>query len=165
MENVGIGRPAADGDNKSAFIDDSRRLLIMQTTTGRLRALDLNDLRSGPVTLRTVGNLPPHNQSQWHMYPADGCWYTYVGNGGNTIHKIQPPKTNPLTETWTASTVEIGGATLASQRPKREDGAVHNTRFFYVRPIGCFAWIAGGRTRWPSLNLDREFASATGLVE
>ena len=37
---------------------------------------------------------------------------------------------------------------------KRRQGAVHNTRFFYVRPIGCFAWIAGGRTRWPSLNLD-----------
>ena len=45
VENRGIGRPAADGDNKSAFIDDSRRLLIMQTSTGRLRALDLNDLR------------------------------------------------------------------------------------------------------------------------
>ena len=114
-KTVGIGRPAADGDNKSAFIDDSRRLLIMQTSTGRLRALDLNDLRSGPVTLRTEGSLPPGNQSQWHLYPADGCWYTYMGFGENTIYKIQPPTTNPLTETWTVSTVEIGGASLPSQ--------------------------------------------------
>ena len=146
-KTVGIGRPAADGDNKSAFIDDSRRLLIMQTSTGRLRALDLNDLSSGPVMLKTVGSLPPDNQSQWHLYPADGCWYTYMGNGENTIHKIQPPATNPLTETWTVSTVQIGGATLASQGAQAKQGAVHNTRFFYVRPIGCFAWIAGEKNK------------------
>ena len=146
-KTVGIGGPAADGDNKSAFIDNSRRLLIMQTSTGRLRALDLNDLRSGPVTLRTVGNFPPGNQSQWHLYPADGCWYTYMGFGENTIHKIQPPTTNPLTETWTVSTVEIRGATLASQGAQARQGAVHNTRFFYVRPIGCFAWIAGEKNK------------------
>ena len=82
-KTVGIGKPAADGDNKSAFIDDSRKLLIMQTSTGKLRAIDLNDRFASPVTLRTVGNLPADNQSQWHLYPADGCWYTYVGNGGN----------------------------------------------------------------------------------
>jgi hypothetical protein len=146
-KTVGIGRPAADGDIKSAFIDDSRRLLIMHTTTGRLRALDLNDLRSGPVTLSVAGNLPTNNQSQWHLYPADGCWYTHVGFGENTIHKIQPPTTNPLTETWTASTVQIGGATLASQGAQARQGAVHNTRFFYVRPIGCFAWIAGEKNK------------------
>lgn len=144
-KTVGIGRPAADGDIKSAFIDDSRKLLIMQTSTGRLRALDLNDLRLGPVTLRTEGNLPPDNQSQWHIYPADGCWYT--GNGGNTIHKIQPPTTNPLTETWTVSTVQIGGATLASQGAQARQGAVHNTRFFYAESIGCFAWIAGEKNK------------------
>ena len=56
--------------------------LIVQTSTGKLRALELDDLRRGPVVLRTVGNLPPDNQSQWHLFPADGCWYTYVGNGG-----------------------------------------------------------------------------------
>ena len=144
-KTVGIGRPAADGDNKSAFIDDSRRLLIMQTSTGRLRALDLNDLRSGPVTLRTVGSLPPGNQSQWHLYPADGCWYTYMGFGENTIYKIQPPTTNPLTETWTVSTVEIGGANLAiavgRRRLKAAPFITHD--FSTCRPIGCFAWIAG----------------------
>ena len=119
----------------------------MQTSTGRLRALDLNDLRSGPVTLRTEGTLPRDNQSQWHRYPADGCWYTYVGFGENTIYKILPPTANPLTETWTVSTVEIGGATLAPQGAQARQGAVHNTRFFYVRPLGCFAWIAGGKNK------------------
>lgn len=140
----GIGSPTYDGHNRTAFIDDTRRLLVMQTSTGRLRALDLNNMGAGPVTLRTAGSLPQDNQSRWHLYPADGCWYTYLGNGGNTIHKIQPPAGNPLTETWTVSTVLIGGAPLASQ-PKEaiDNGAVHNTRFFYVRAIGCFAWIAG----------------------
>jgi hypothetical protein len=70
-----------------------------------------------------------------------------VGFGENAIHKIQPPTTNPLTETWTASTVQIGGATLASQGAQARQGAVHNTRFFYVRPIGCFAWIAGQKNK------------------
>ena len=147
-KTVGIGRPAPDGDNKSAFIDDSRRLLIMQTSTGKLRAIDLNDMRSGPVTLRTAGDLPRVNQSQWHLYPADGCWYTYVGNGGNDVYKIEPPAANPLADTWTVSTVVIGGAALPSQPAAAiKSGAVHNTRFFYVRPLGCFAWIAGGSNK------------------
>ena len=147
-KTVGIGKPAADGDVKSAFIDDSRKLLIMQTSTGKLRAIDLNDMRAGPVILRTVGNLPRDNQSQWHLYPADGCWYTYVGNGGNDLYKIEPPAANPLTDTWTVSTVVIGGAALPSQPAEAiKSGAVHNTRFFYVRPIGCFAWIAGGSNK------------------
>ena len=121
---------------------------LMQTSTGKLRALELDDLRKGPVVLRTVGNLPPDNHSQWHLFPADGCWYTYVGNGGNIIYKIQPPEANPITDTWTVSTVEIGGATLASQPAEvAKTGAVHSTRFFYVRPIGCFAWIAGERNK------------------
>ena len=146
-KTVNIGNPATDGNNKSAFVDDARRLLVVQTSTGKLRAIDLNETRKGPVVLRTVGSLPRGNQSQWHLYPADGCWYTYVGFGENTIHKIQPPTTNPLTETWTASTVQIAGATLASQGAQARQGAVHNTRFFYVRPIGCFAWIAGDKNK------------------
>lgn len=147
-KKVGIATPAYGGHNKSAFIDDARRLLIVQTSTNRLRAIDLNNLGAGFVTLRTAGNLPPDNQSQWHLYPADGCWYTYMGNGGNNVHKIQPPAENPLTSTWNVSTVSIGGATLASQPKDAIDaGAVHNTRFFYVRPIGCFAWIAGERNQ------------------
>jgi hypothetical protein len=144
-KTVSIGGSAGDGNNKSAFIDETRRLLIMQTSTGRLRAINLNNPSAGVMTLRTVGNLPGDNQSQWHRYPADGCWYTYEGWGSNIIHKIQPPSGNPLTETWTASTVSIGGASLPAQGAQAKEGAVHNTRFFYVRPIGCFAWIAGER--------------------
>ena len=147
-KTVGIGRPSPEGNNKSAFIDDTRRLLVVQTSTGKLRALDLNDMRRGPIVLQTVGNLPTDNQSQWHLFPADGCWYTYVGNGGNSIYRIQPPQANPLTETWTVNTVVISGAILASQPAEvAKTGAVHSTRFFYVRPIGCFAWIAGGRNK------------------
>ncbi|MEP6609998.1 MAG: hypothetical protein ABJA83_15185, partial [Burkholderiaceae bacterium] len=147
-KSVRIGTPTADGDNKSAFIDDVRSLLILQTSTGRLRAIDLNNFAAPPVTLRTVGTLPADNQSQWHLYPADGCWYTYAGNGGNTIHKIRPPAGNPLTDVWTISTVQIGGPTLPSQPADAiQSGAVHNTRFFYARPLGCFAWIAGGSNK------------------
>lgn len=146
-KTVGIGGSAADGNNKSAFIDEARRLLVMQTSTGRLRAIDLNNMGAGARTLRTVGTFPGDNQTQWHRYPADGCWYTYEGWGGNVIHKIQPPAGNPFTETWTASTVSIGGAALPAQGAQARDGAVHNARFFYVRSIGCFAWIAGERNQ------------------
>ncbi len=146
-KTVRIGNASADGDNKSAFIDDARRLLITHTSTGKLRAIDLNNMGAGPVTLRTVGNLPLDNRSRWHLYPTDGCWYMYEGWGGNTVHKIQPPASNPLTATWTVSTVQIGGATLPAQGAQAKEGAVHNTRFFYVRPIGCFAWIAGERSQ------------------
>ncbi len=146
-KTVNIGQPRAEGNNKTAFIDEARRLLIVQTSTGKLRAIDLNNMGAGPVILRTTGNLPPDNQTRWHLYPPDGCWYTYEGDGGNVIYKIQPPASNPLTETWTCSTVQIGGATLPAQGAQAKEGAVHNARFCYVPPIGCFAWIAGERSR------------------
>ena len=146
-KTVGIGRPTSEGNNKSSFIDDTRRLLIMQTSTGKLRALDLNDLNKGPVALRTVGALPSGNESHWYLYPADGCWYTYEGNGGNTLHKIQPPAANPLTETWTVSTVVVGGAALPSQDTSPNVYSVHHNRFFYVKPLGCFAWISEGSNK------------------
>ena len=54
-----------------------------------------------------------------------------MGNGGNSIYKIQPPEANPLTDTWTVSTIEIGGTTLASQPAEvAKTGAVHSTRIF-----------------------------------
>ena len=144
-KTVRVVQPLNEGNNKTAFIDGARRLLIVQTSTGRLRTIDLNNMGAGFTLLRTAGALPPSNNSQWHFYPADGCWYTYVGNGDNTLHKIQPPAGNPLTDTWTASTVQVGGASLPSQPADAiASNAVHNTRFFYVRPLGCFAWIAGG---------------------
>lgn len=147
-KTVSIGSSTNEGDNKSAFVDEARRLLIMQTLNGKLRAIDLNNPGAGAVVLRTTGSLPQDNQSRWHQYPADGCWYTYLGNGGNVIHKIQPPSGNPLSETWTISTVQIGGAAMPSQPLGAiQNGSVHNTRFFYVRPIGCFAWIAGDRNQ------------------
>ncbi|MBA3847441.1 MAG: hypothetical protein H0X45_12475 [Planctomycetes bacterium] len=137
--------PAADGATMSAFVDEARRLLIMQTSTGKLRALDLDHVDAGVVTLNVVGVLPADSQSRWHRYPPDGCWYTYEGNGGNALHRIVPPASAPLTSTWTVGTVAIAGAALPSQPAEAlASGAVHNTRFFYVPSIGCFAWIAGG---------------------
>ena len=148
-KTVGIGRPAADGDIKSAFIDDSRRLLIMQTSTGKLRAIDLNDRRSGPVTLRTVGNLPPHNQSQWHLY--SGRWLL--------VHIRGQRRQRPLQDRATGGESADGyvdrkhgrdrrGQPCHRNPPKRSKAAPCIThRFFYVRPIGCFAWIAGGSNK------------------
>ncbi len=137
--------PAVDGNNRSAFIDVERRLLLMETSTGRLRALDLDNIAAGVTTLNVVGDLTPDSQCQWHRYPADGCWYTCVGSGSSVLHRLRPPDSAPLTAAWTASTVAIAGAGLPSQSAQALDnGAVHNTRFFYVPSLGCFAWIAGG---------------------
>ena len=121
-KTVRIGNASAEVDDKSAFIDDARRLLIVHTSTGKLRAIDLNNMGAGPVTLRTVGNLPLDNRSAWQLYPVDGCWYMYEGWGGNTLHKIQPPPGNPLTATWTVSTVQIGGPTLPAQGAQAKRG-------------------------------------------
>ena len=91
----------------------------MQTSTGKLRAIDLNNMGAGPVTLRTVGNLPPDNQSQWHLYPADGCWYTYEGKGGNTSTRFSRRRQIRSRKRGRSSTVQIGGPTLPSQLRKR----------------------------------------------
>ena len=124
----------------SAWLDDTRRLILMQSPT-RLVALDLNNLTAGPRLLNFTGTLPPSG-NRWELYPPDGSFY-YKSYAGNVLWKLTPPTGNPLTETWSVTSFEVTGATLPSISAAAQAGGVrHYTRFFYVPSIASFAWIA-----------------------
>ena len=103
----------------------------------------------------------PNTSRRWELYPAayggDGCFYTLTGScpayssGGaplassQDLLKLAPPASgNPLTGTWTFSTVAIRGGITAQYVVDPSAGAFHDSRFFYVPAIRCFAWIPNG---------------------
>ena len=131
--------PTWDGTH-SACLDDTRRLILMQSPT-RLVALDLNNLTAGPRILNFSGTLPPSG-NRWEFYPPDGSFYN-KGNTGNEVWKLTPPVGDPLTGTWAITSFTVSGATLPDISPAAQTaGARHFTRFFYVPSIAAFAWIA-----------------------
>lgn len=131
--------PTWDGTD-SAWLDDTRRLILMQSPT-RLVALDLNNIAAGPRLLNFTGTLPPYG-NRWEFYPPDGSFYN-KSNTGNEIWKLTPPTGDPLTGTWAISSFTVTGATLPDIRgPAQDAGARHFTRFFYVPSLKLFAWIA-----------------------
>jgi hypothetical protein len=132
-----------NGQNAAAFIDPTRSLLIMQMSASALYAIDLTNIGGGVKVLNVTGTMPS-KYVRWDYYPVDGCFYTYDGSGSSSIFKLAPPSSSPLTSTWTASTVAIGGAGLPAQSNVSNNGSSHYSRFFYVAPLQCFAWIAGG---------------------
>jgi len=131
--------PTWDGTN-SAWLDDTRRLILMQSPM-HLVALDLNNLAAGPRLLTFSGTLPPYG-NRWAFYPPDGSFYN-KSNTGNEIWKLTPPSGDPITGTWVITSFTVTGATLPDiGLPAQDAGARHFTRFFYVPAIASFAWIA-----------------------
>lgn len=124
----------------SAWLDDTRRLILMQSPT-RLIALDLNNLTAGPRLLTFSGTLPPSG-NRWELYPPDGNFYNKA-NTGNVVWKLTPPTGDALTGTWAVTSFTVTGAILPDiSVPAQTAGARHFTRFFYVPSIASFAWIA-----------------------
>lgn len=119
----------------SAFVDVTRRLILLQSTA-RLVAIDLNNLAAGPRELTVSGTIPDF-MNRWELYPLDGNFYT-KGDSGNVIHRLTPPTGDPITGTWTISTFTVNGNLPSTAG----GGPRHYTRFFYVPSLECFAWIA-----------------------
>lgn len=128
--------PPTGPPGPGAFIDEARRLLIVQSGSSLLRAFDLDDLASGPHALQLNGTMPG-DESRWELNPADGSFYAYPGTG-RALYKLTPPQQSPLTQAWTVQTVAI-----RDSFPEDTDGRTrHYTRFFYVPALGCFGWVA-----------------------
>jgi hypothetical protein len=83
--------------------------------------------------------LPTH-RNRWEYYPVDGSYYSYAGDGSQSIDKLAPPSS--AGEPWIASKVPISGATLPPRANMTGAGNAHYTRFFYVPGLQCFAWVA-----------------------
>lgn len=152
--------PGTNGVARSIWVDDQRRLVLYLLDNNQLWALDLNDVGAGPRRLATAGTVP-NTSRRWELYPVadggDGCFYTFTGAGpayaggsaplatSQELLKLAPPAGgNPLSGTWTFSTVPIRGGITAQWVSDPSAGAFHDSRFFYVRAIRCFGWIPNG---------------------
>lgn len=152
--------PNVNAIARSIFVDNRRRLLLYVLNNGQFWGLNLNDPASGPRPLKTSGTVP-NTSRRWDEYPladgGDGCFYTFTGLGpaytggsaplatSQALLKIAPPANgNPLTGTWAFSTVPIRGGLTAQYVTDAGSGAHHESRFFYVPSIACFAWIPNG---------------------
>lgn len=170
--SVSFPAPAATGYNANyptyIFLTDGshKGLMIFNLnsdgTAMNPRVLDLtNDTETakGWRNITLSGSLsaflqayPLHDQNinvKWDRYPSDNCYYSYDGLSGK-ITKITPPAyANWFTSAWTVSSITPTGAALPGQYNGFQNGQPivnlpHYSRFFYVPPINCFAWVAGG---------------------
>ena len=152
--------PNTNGVARSIWVDDQRRVLLYLLDNNQLWALNLNNIGAGPARLATAG-MVPNTSRRWEHYPAadggDGCFYTLTGSGpaygasgaplasSQELLKLAPPASgNPLSGTWTFSMVPIRGGITAQYVTDPSAGAFHDSRFFYVPAIRCFAWIPNG---------------------
>jgi len=152
--------PNTNGAARSIWVDDQRRLLLYLLDNNQLWALDLNNIATGPQRLTTAGQVPSTSR-RWELYPredgGDGCFYTFTGSGpaysgggpppaaSQALLKLAPPASgNAFTGTWTFSSAPIRGGITAQYVTDPSAGAFHDSRFFYVPAIRCFAWIPNG---------------------
>ncbi len=151
--------PRTNAVARSIWVDDGRRLLMYLLSNGQLWALELNAVTRGPVRLKTAGEVP-NTTRRWEQYPAadggDGAFYTFTGVGptyaraavplatSQSLWRLAPPSGDPITGTWEFSTVPIAGGISAEYVVDTGAGAHHESRFFYVPALRCFAWIPNG---------------------
>jgi hypothetical protein len=148
---------------RTGFVDLTRKLLVLKqipdpysSTPGPadLVAIDLTT-GNGPASLPLApGTAFPSHDNRWDLNPADGCWYSYSGDGTNVIDKLTPP--SGTTTYWAFSKVTIslpGGATLPPKQDVYGANGSHYTRFFYVPALQCFAWVSGTQTQVALIKL------------
>jgi hypothetical protein len=128
-----------------AFIDPVRRLLISQRRGFPLRALDLNNIAGGWVTLNVSGTQPAEYENRWAFYEPDGRFYTRGNNSGQTLTRLTPPSGDWKTGAWTYADVTVTGAAMPSYTTTGGTNPHYGT-FFYVPALGSLAWISGEST-------------------
>jgi hypothetical protein len=95
-----------------------------RTAAAELYAWDLENVASGPTKLSVSGTVPTHSIA-WNLYPTsdggDGSYYAFRGNGAvygsppypladdQSLYKLTPPDSSPLTSPWVFSRVPISG--------------------------------------------------------
>ncbi len=145
----------ASGVDGNGFMihDDEQDCIFMGTNAGLFR-LNLSGTRLAGWTAVTSSGLSSVGLSggfctRWHRYPVadggDGCFYTYVDNGSNTLKRF-----DPVSRVFSNVTVQ-NGSPMPRQNPASgriiDLSMVHYTRFTYVPARKCFAWIAGNGQR------------------
>jgi hypothetical protein len=130
-------------------------LTFRNSSPNYARVLNLNNIGAGWVNVTLAGDLSQFTGGsnalsvRWAQYPVDKSHYTYDGLS-SAFTRISPPASG-ITGTWTVTQIAPATGTI----PTRMNGGgvgetsdlCHYTRFFYVPPLGSFAWVAGGTRR------------------
>jgi hypothetical protein len=152
--------PRTIGPARSIWVDDRRRLLMVLSSEAQLWAIELNAVGRGPARLRTSTAITNAGR-RWEEYPladgGDGAFYSLAGDGPpyggsnpapranlQAVLRLAPPAGDPITGTWEYSTVPIAGGITAQYVIDPDAASQHETRFFYVPALRCFAWIPNG---------------------
>ena len=125
------------GNTPSGMVHEGLRVLLFHRT-GALQGLDLNAIANGWTTLTTSGT-PPESGNRWVWHPGTGRFYSKVDATGNTLHRLTPPASSPLSGTWTFDTVTIGGSGLPSRTLLNR----HYTGLHYVPVLDLLGWVSG----------------------
>ncbi len=148
FKTQGFPNPGTQGNTHNCFVDLKRRMLLIHNDDAELFAMDLDNVGDGLTQLTLSGSLPANEfQYPWQYYPADDCFYMFAGlTTTATIRKLKPPASTPFSSAWTVSNATLSSTLTQQPQTYIDDGAVHNTRFFFQPRLGCFAWIPGNDT-------------------
>lgn len=126
---------------QTTWLDPARRLILNMRSGYPLRALDLNNISAGWVTLQTTGSAPS-SPNRWAYYEPDGKFYTRGNSSGQVLNRLTPPS-DWKNGTWTYDTVTVSGATLPNYSNVASNGSRHYAKLFYVPALKSLAWISG----------------------
>lgn len=129
--------------SSGVYMLDTVRNIILAHTGSALRAINLANVSAGWVTLTVSGALPTAALTHWCYYPTTDRFYRVPASGGNTIQRLTPPASGPLTNPWTYDTVTLTGDTVPAYV---DGGAVQSQPYrslIHVPAISRLAWISG----------------------
>lgn len=150
---TGFTPSSGDGSSGSGFLHG--RIIVFHQGNGagggRFVAIDLDNQGAGWTTLTVTGTAADVSYDNcWVYHEAQGVYYRRYADisGGGTLYpqgqvlyKLTPPASNPLTNTWTISTVTLTGDTV----PENANGTSVQTqayrRLMYVPSIEMLAWV------------------------
>lgn len=131
----------------SAFLHPTHRLLVHHRA-GTMQAINVDSPGSG-FTLLTVNGLAASaataSSNAFCYYPPTGNFYWMPPDGGNTLTRLVPPASNPLTSAWAVDTVTIslvGGGAIPPAGDRTQNASAYRSLCF-AEKTGCLAWIAG----------------------
>jgi hypothetical protein len=128
--------------NFRTFGVPSKRLMVMHHKFGLTNSMSAWDITSdstisssGCRVLTLSGTAPP-DPMHWVEHP-NGKLYAAESQPNNTLWVLTPPSSNYLTNTWTVSTIAVGGAGL----PARTLSNNHYSCLQYVPSIGMLVFV------------------------
>lgn len=155
VTGTGFGYLTGDPNKELNTFIHGRLLVVHQgsdgTPTGRFQALNLDNPTAGWSVLTVTGPATDVDYSNaWAYHEAQGVYYRRYAdsNGldvavpqGQTLYKLTPPSTNPLTNPWAITTVTLTGDTVPEYRAAPDVRTQAYKSLMYLPSIQMLGWV------------------------